>query len=125
MGPWQCSHLHEFSLQASSDNRRNVLTSQREVLRIASADLLEDEDDILPMPGIPPQRPVQVEAEETLLLSDVYDPAGRLQGIAAPNGEFLPLIYMYDFGVRILVFIYYYCHCISKLIVIVVGQLGA
>ena len=40
-------------------------------------------------------------AEEDLKLSDVFDPSGRLNSIVVENGTVLPLIYVYDFGVRI------------------------
>jgi hypothetical protein len=103
MGPWQCYHLHEFNFQAESDSSRNFLSPRHDVLRIVPADLLEEEeDDIMPMPGMPSSRPVRTEGEENILLSDVYDSAGRLRSVAAPNGEFLPLIYLYDFGVCVI-----------------------
>jgi len=75
------------------------------------AGLLEDEFDMPPMPGMPPRRHVPKEREENLLLSDVFDPAGRLRHIAAPDEDFLPLIYLYDFGVCINL----YCHRILML----------
>ncbi|KIM83647.1 hypothetical protein PILCRDRAFT_69185 [Piloderma croceum F 1598] len=101
MGLWNCTHLHEFSFQRLSNSHRNLLTPRHDILKIMPADHLKDEFDMPPMPGMPPRRHVFKEREESLLLSDIFDPAGRLRCIAAPDEEFLPLIYLYDFGVCI------------------------
>jgi len=39
---------------------------------------------------------VHKEKEETLLLKDIYDPAGRLRSVVMPNGQVFPLYYLYD-----------------------------
>jgi len=85
MGPWDQTHLHQF--EVLPDNHRNVFTERGEVLKIAPLNELEELD--------PPKQ-----AEETLLLSDVYGPQGRFRHLILRDGVFLPLIYLYDFGVR-------------------------
>jgi hypothetical protein len=48
-------------------------------------------------PYLPRLPSVPKETEEKLLLSEVFE--GRLRSTVAPNDEYLPLIYTYDFGV--------------------------
>jgi hypothetical protein len=49
----------------------------------------------MPMPG-----DAKLEMEDSVLLQDVFDPAGKLYELVAPEGEVYPLTYVYDFGVR-------------------------
>ena len=131
MGPWHCTHLHEFSFNAppppqppdgpasvspagpltissssstpsSPPCRRNAFSKKdgKEVLRIGPRRLYDITR--MPMPG-----DAKLEMEDTLLLQDVFDPAGKLYDlvrVAAPSssseGDVYPLTYVYDFGVR-------------------------
>ncbi|KAF9549273.1 hypothetical protein CPC08DRAFT_715475 [Agrocybe pediades] len=91
MGPWQCTHLHEFSFRG----QRNPFTyNDDSKLKILPRYLYED-DFGFSMPGQPV---VLKEWEEKLLLSDVFDPRGRLHDKVVQDGEICPLIYTYDFG---------------------------
>lgn len=49
----------------------------------------------MPMPG-----DARLEMEDTVLLQDVFDPAGKFYKLVAPEGEVNLLTYVYDFGVR-------------------------
>jgi len=49
----------------------------------------------MPMPG-----DARLEMEDSVLLQDVFDPAGKFYKLVAPDEEVYPLTYVYDFGVR-------------------------
>ena len=91
MGPWQLTHLHNFTFEQLLEGARNRLSPRVKVLEIGPS---SEFDEGLGMP----RRKL---AEEDLKLSDVFDPSGRLNSIVVENGTVLPLIYVYDFGVRI------------------------
>ena len=91
MGPWQLTHLHNFTFEQLLEGARNRLSPRVKVLEIGPS---SEFDEGLGMPQLKL-------AEEDLKLSDVFDPSGRLNSIVVENGTVLPLIYVYDFGVRI------------------------
>ena len=49
----------------------------------------------MPFPG-----DAKLEMEDSVFLQDVFDPAGKLYELVAPEGKVYPLTYVYDFGVR-------------------------
>ena len=71
------------------------------MLKVGPLSLYEDSDEFsYDFPDFSTgQRTVTKEGEERLLLSDVFDPQGRLYSTVARNGQILPLVYVYDFGV--------------------------
>ena len=118
MGPWDCTHMHEFSFNtpppsapapasapgpsslissssSSSPQHRDPFSKRggKEVLRIGPRRLYE----VTRMPMLGGAR---LEMEDTVLLQDVFDPAGKFYELVAPEGEVFPLTYVYDFGVR-------------------------
>lgn len=95
MGPWQLTHLHNFTFERLPEDARGRLSSRVEVLEISPSSEFEGGF------GMPPQRQIPKVAEEDLKLSDVFDPSGRLNSIVVENGTVLPLVYVYDFGVRL------------------------
>ena len=98
MGPWQCYHLHQFVFEKryvgpGRPPARDAFSPRDEVLRILPADLFRD--DVNHGSRVPRE-----EEKETLKLSDVFDPAGRLHSaVLDADGAVCPLIYTYDLGV--------------------------
>jgi hypothetical protein len=87
MDSWQCAHLHEFSFDADRFDHSQLMG-----LNIVNHDLLDDLYDFSPVPS---------KKEETTRLSDVFGPGSRLRDLLMrQDGTFLPLTYVYDFGVR-------------------------
>lgn len=101
MGPWQHTHLHEFTFSRPSAEPRYILSpTLNDVLKIRMSDAGDDEIDFSMIPGMRRMPVVPKESEDTVLLKDVYDPAGRLRNLIGPATEPYPLYYLYDFGVR-------------------------
>ena len=98
MGPWQCYHLHQFVFEKRHAGpgrppARDAFSPRDEVLRILPADLFRD--DVNHGSRVPRE-----EEKESLKLSDVFDPAGRLHSaVLDADGAVCPLIYTYDLGV--------------------------
>ncbi|KAF9458393.1 hypothetical protein BDZ94DRAFT_1173732 [Collybia nuda] len=86
MGPWQRTHLHEFTFEVPTPGLRNTLSRKHVVLKIREDN---DEMDILSVP------------ENNLYLRDAFATTGRLHRTIAPRGAVLPLYYLYDFGVSL------------------------
>lgn len=84
MGPWDCTHLHEFTFEVPSPKPRQIFSQRDVVLKIGTE---KDEGDARSV------------LEHELSLQDVFGAAGRLHRVVAPRGEVLPLYYLYDFGV--------------------------
>lgn len=84
MGPWDCTHLHEFTFEAPSPEPRQMFSRRDVVLKIGS-----EKDD----------RDARSVLEHELNLQDVFGAAGRLHRAVAPRGKVFPLYYLYDFGV--------------------------
>jgi hypothetical protein len=104
MGPWQCCHLHEFTFARPSVESHHILTPpSHDILKISSSSLYDDEPVWSNIPGMPTRTNVHKEKEETLLLKDIYNPAGCLRSVITPNDQVFPLYYLYDFGVSLLV----------------------
>lgn len=95
MGPWDDAHLHEFSFEMPLTGERSILNARKAVLKIGS-----EPEQVINLPGVPTPRPPPFEIETNIQLSDVFDADGRLHNVVAPNGNVLPLFYLYDFGVR-------------------------
>ncbi|KIM38029.1 hypothetical protein M413DRAFT_250023 [Hebeloma cylindrosporum] len=145
MGPWDCTHLHEFSFTIppspplpppssslslsspsssaststlnptptptptpSSRRPHDVFSKKegKEVLRIGSKRLYDATR--MPIPG----EDAKLEMEESVLLQDVFDPAGKLYelvgggGKGKTSGEVCALTYVYDFGVCVSFFLF-------------------
>ncbi|PPQ68417.1 hypothetical protein CVT26_006089 [Gymnopilus dilepis] len=94
MGPWQCSHLHEFIF-----TKRIPGGGTCEPLSILPDSLFEDDDDFeFCLSGMPPRPKGLKYIDEELRLEDVFDPSGKLFYAVAPEGEYYPLTYVYDLG---------------------------
>ncbi|CAA7268630.1 unnamed protein product [Cyclocybe aegerita] len=118
MGPWQHTHMHEFSFNRllsefesptqpgywvrnevdRGPHRLDTLAGRDERLKVGPAELYDDDklDNWHPMLGRPPKK-VPKEREKTLRL-EVFDVNGRLYETVAKDGDMYPLIYTYDFG---------------------------
>lgn len=84
MGPWNCTHLHEFTFSKTR-------------LQIGPKSFYEADE---PVNQFSVTRSTAKEKEEDLLLKDVFDPSGKLyHTVAQAHGEIFPLTYLYDFGV--------------------------
>ncbi|KAJ7593335.1 hypothetical protein C8J56DRAFT_930848 [Mycena floridula] len=93
-GPWQQSHLHQWSFSPAKPNRSGCISLERDqsVLKMIAADD-HIEDPLFGGPRIPWMY------EKNVKLSDIYDESGRYFKMVQENGEVLPLTYLYDFGV--------------------------
>jgi hypothetical protein len=98
--PWKHTHLHEFEYQLPSPYLSRALEILPEGLLAGREEYGE-----LPVqpPGMSPREQSKAISETKTKLRDIYDPESRKRIrdlVLDENGDVLPLLYMYDLGVR-------------------------
>jgi hypothetical protein len=100
MGPWDHTHLHQFEFKRPGPRSRLSFDA---VLEIHPESSLADRDQYANIPWMPRMNRCPAVSEIKTKLKDIYDSdSGQSirNTVLDSTGQVLPLVYIYDMGVR-------------------------